>query len=260
MYTHSMSQEEPKRRRDAGMLQVTERDTIVLAWIAEQFCISFDHLQYLLGRYAKAITKTPDKLSISATRDAIGRWLQLGFIEEPRKIISGHAPYIWLSRRGLTQLGLPYAYYQPQISTIKHIYAVNAVRLYLENHGLKSTWYSERMLTKEVRPRPLPDAELRVSSPKRLAIKVIEVGFKNEATCQNALAVFTMLMRRYPTLWYFVHSETTATFEQALATLSQEVQQRATFYELDTHTQAPRVSDEALPMSADGGPSPMHTD
>ncbi len=98
--------EEPRRRRDAGILQVTERDTVALSWIAEQFCIAFDQLQRLLGRYAKAETKIPHLLSPSATRDAVNRWLQLGFVEEPRKVIAGHPPYIWLSRRGLSQLGL----------------------------------------------------------------------------------------------------------------------------------------------------------
>ena len=35
---HQTSQE-PLRRRDAGAVQVTERDVLVLTWTAEQFCI-----------------------------------------------------------------------------------------------------------------------------------------------------------------------------------------------------------------------------
>src|SRR6266481_1590047 len=70
---HRRSSQEPIRRRDAGAVQVTERDVLVLTWTAEQFCIAFDQLQRLLGRYAKAATKAPDVLSVSATRDAIGR-------------------------------------------------------------------------------------------------------------------------------------------------------------------------------------------
>ena len=51
---------EPKKRRDAGMLQITERDIFVLTWIAEQYSISFDQLQRLLGRHAKQSTKRTD--------------------------------------------------------------------------------------------------------------------------------------------------------------------------------------------------------
>jgi len=59
---HQASQE-PIRRRDAGAVQVTERDILVLTWTSEQFCIAFDQLQRLLGRYAKAATKAPNVLT-----------------------------------------------------------------------------------------------------------------------------------------------------------------------------------------------------
>ena len=129
---------EPKKRRDAGMLQITDRDIFVLTWIAEQYSISFDQLQRLLGRHAKQSTKTNGLLSMSATRHAIDRWLQLALIETPRKILTTQTSYVWLSRRGLSQLGIPYAYYLPKPSTANHIYAANAVRLHLENHGFSS--------------------------------------------------------------------------------------------------------------------------
>ncbi|GCF08199.1 hypothetical protein [Dictyobacter arantiisoli] len=113
---------EKKRRRDAGVLQITERDIFTLTWISEQFCISFDQLQKLLGRNAKQATKTEGTLSISATRNAIDRWLQLALIETPRKVLKEHSSYVWLSRRGLSQLGIPYSYYLPKPSTANHIY------------------------------------------------------------------------------------------------------------------------------------------
>src|SRR5215472_4253344 len=151
---------EQKRRRDAGILQITERDILAVTWIAQQYCISFDHLQRLLGLHAKAETKTPDKLSISATRDTISRWLTLGLVEEPRKVLSGYPPHIWISRGGLTHLSLPYAYYLPRPTSIRHIYAVNAVRLHLESQSLYTTWYPQRTLTREQPQTPTPDAAL----------------------------------------------------------------------------------------------------
>jgi hypothetical protein len=243
---HQASQE-PIRRRDAGAIQVTERDILVLTWTAEQFCLAFDQLQRLLGRYAKAATKSPNVLSISATRDAIGRWLQLGFVEEPRKILTGHPPYLWLSRRGLAQLGLPYAYYKPQVSRMKHIYAVNAIRLHLETFDIQSVWYPERALTREIQQRPLPDAELRAAGMPHAAVKVIERPFAHDVTLRDELAASIDPARRYTSLWYFVHVDALPTMQQALTTLDQDVQRRVTFYGLDarpaTGVQTPLDSD-----------------
>lgn len=243
---HQTSQE-PIRRRDAGTVQVTERDVLVLTWTAEQFCLAFDQLQRLLGRYAKAATKAPDTLSVSATRDAIGRWLQLGFVEEPRKIIAGHPPYLWLSRRGLAQLGLPYAYYKPQVSRMKHIYAVNAIRLHLETFDIQSVWYPERALTRETEQRPLPDAELRVAGSSHVAVKVIERPFALDVTLRDELTALIDLARRYSSLWYFMHADALPTMQQALATLDQDVQRRVTFYGLNAQ---PATGEQTPPVGS----------
>jgi len=244
--------QEPKRRRDAGILQVTERDTIALTWIAEQFCISFDQLRYLLGRYAKAATKTPNVLSTSATRDAVERWLLMGFIEEPRKIISGHSPYIWLSRRGLSQLELPYAYYKPQISSIKHIYAVNAIRLHLESQSSQLYWYPERMLTKETSLRPLPDAELHTpGTQNHIAIKIIETSFKHNITLIEAIQTLKELAQRYPSLWYFVEAQAMTVIQQALTSLEKDTQERITLHRLDSQAST-QIQKHLLPNKDTG--------
>jgi len=241
------SSQEPIRRRDAGAVQVTERDVLVLTWTAEQFCLAFDQLQRLLGRYAKAATKAPNTLSVSATRDAIGRWLQLGFVEEPRKIIAGHPPYLWLSRRGLAQLGLPYAYYKPQVSRMKHIYAVNAIRLHLEGYDLQSVWYPERALTRETEQRPLPDAELRIAGLPHVAVKVIERPFALDVTLRDELTALIELARHYTSLWYFMHADALPTMQQALTTLDQDVQHRVTFYGLDAQS---ATGEQTLPVGS----------
>ncbi len=247
-----MSQEinpEHKRRKDAGVLQITERDLLTLTWIAEQFCISFDHLQRLLGRQAKAATKAPGVLSISATRDTILRWLQLGLVEEPRKIISGFPPHIWLSRRGLAQLALPYAYYQPKPSSIAHIYATNTIRLHVENYQLQSTWYPQRALTRETEMRPQPDGELRTGRLPVAALQVVEQPIRLDITLREVLDELTQLAERkrgteyrYGSLWYFCHSAAEAAIQEALKTRKTHIQQRTIFYNLnaelvDTHTQ-----------------------
>jgi hypothetical protein len=229
-----------KRRRDAGNLQVTERDVASLTWIAEQFCISFDQLRRLLGRQPKAATKEMNVLSAPATRDIILRWLQLGLIEEPRKLFSGYPPHLWLSRRGLTRLDLPYPYYEPKPTRIPHLYATNAIRLHLESYGLQSLWYAHRRLIRETELRPQPDAEFRTGGIPIIAIEVIERHHHFESTLQDAIHELTTLALRqqdnrdrYTHLWYFLHAETIPIFRRALSKLDQQVQERVRLYGLD---------------------------
>ena len=238
-------------RRDKGQLQITNRDALVLRWIAEQYTTSFDHLQLLLGRYAKATTKDPDKLSISATRDTIQRWLQLELIEQPRKLLAEHPPYIWLSRHGLTQFGLPYSYYHPKISTIHHLYTSNALRLLLENSGLR--WTSQRTLTRATNERPLPDAELR-DIDKCIAINIIERSHLLTITLQEEQTTLQALLNRtqpqstkkakpyYTQIWYFLHDDIRPSFEQSIKQLAPALQQRVILNTLDTHDKHPEVT------------------
>ena len=106
-------QDAARRRSDAGILQITDRDILALTWIGEQYAITFEQLRRLLGQHSTTATKAT--LSVSATRNALQRWQQLGFIEQPRKLRAEHSSYIWLSRKGLSQIGLPYPYYEPKL-------------------------------------------------------------------------------------------------------------------------------------------------
>ncbi len=237
--THQTSQQYT-RRRDAGNLQVTERDVVSLTWIAEQFCISFDQLRRLLGRQPKAATKEMNVLSAPATRDIIVRWLQLGLIEEPRKLFSGYPPHLWLSRRGLARLDLPYPYYEPKPARIPHLYATNTIRLHLESYGLQSLWYAHRSLIRETDLRPQPDAELRTGGIPIIAIQVIERLHHFESTLQDAIHELTTLtmrqqdnQNRYTHLWYFLHAETIPIFQRALLKLDQQIHERVRLYGLD---------------------------
>jgi hypothetical protein len=219
------------KRRDAGIRQVTERDVLVLTWIAEQYCISFDQLQHLLGTSAKATTKTPNKLSISATRNAVSRWLELGYIDPPRKIIAEHQPYLWLSRRGLTQLTLPYPYYQPRPASVKHIYTLNRVRLYIQTREQQVIWRAQRTFSTTTERRPFPDAELRRPHAPSTAIQVLERPLA-PVTLHDELQALSILLNRYSCLWYVLHVDVQPMMQQALATFPQEQQQRVLFYDL----------------------------
>ena len=130
---------EDKRRSDAGNLQVTDRDILVLTWNGEQYACTFAHLRRLLAEHSPEEGR--DLLSISATRNAVQRWLYLGLIEEPRKLRAGQTKYIWLSRHGLSEIGLPYPYYVPKLKSLAHIHAVNEVRLAIQGSNV---WIPKR--------------------------------------------------------------------------------------------------------------------
>jgi hypothetical protein len=214
MEIHTMSQE--RRKRDAGILQVTERDLLVLTWIAEQYCISYDHVQLLLAYYTPAVTKHPDKVAPSTAQNAIERWLQLGYIDVPRKVVREHATYLWLSRKGLKELDLPYAYYQPKPSTIHHIYATNTIRLHMQRFNLSAEWRAQRTIRLHTIERPLPDAEFVMNESPLVAIQVLEQQRLLTISVHDELATMRALAARYARLWYFAHAQALSMLQAAL--------------------------------------------
>ncbi|QBD80455.1 hypothetical protein EPA93_32580 [Ktedonosporobacter rubrisoli] len=199
--------QERARRRDAGMLQVTERDILALTWIAEQYCMSYDQLQRLLALLSPATPKRPEKVAPSTAQNAVERWLQLGYIDLPHKVIREHSTYVWLSRKGLRELALPYAYYQPKPSTVRHLYAVNTIRLHLQRAALSIEWNAQRAIRLHTKERPLPDAELRGRSSPLIALRVIEQPRLTMLMLQDELTTVKALASRYPRLWYFVPAQ-----------------------------------------------------
>lgn len=228
------------RRRDAGTLQTTARDITGLTTIAEQFCMSFDHLRHLLAFYSPATVKDPSMVAISTARNAVERWLRLGYIEIPQKIIREHSSYIWLSRKGLKELDLPYPYYHPKPSTVRHLYAVNTIRLHLQRYQLSATWIAQRTLRLQTERRPLPDAELHTNSSALLAIQVLEPSFLAPITLQDELTTLSALAEHYTRIWYFVHHNIANMVKEAIQSYdAQRTEQktrladRLTWFDLD---------------------------
>jgi hypothetical protein len=201
--------QETHRRRDFGMLQTTERDILALTWIAEQFCVSYDHLQKLLAFYTPATIKNPEKVAHSTAYNAIDRWIKLGYIDTPQKVIREHTTYIWLSRRGIRELGLPYAYYVPKPSMIRHLYAVNAIRLHMQSFHFSAQWVSQRGIRLQNEHRPLPDAHMEIHAIPLTAIYITEQQRLATITIQEEIITLQSLAQRYTRIWYFVHMNIT---------------------------------------------------
>jgi hypothetical protein len=147
----------------------------------------------------------------------------MALIETPRKILKEHSSYIWLSRRGLSQLGIPYSYYLPKPSTAPHVYAVNAVRLHLERQGLLTMWQAERMLAG---PTPTPDAEIKVGSLPTIALRVIEHDIRHDITLQDEVTRLLKFIDRYTRIWYFTPETNVTMLRQAIKQIDEERQQQ----------------------------------
>ena len=223
-------QDAARRRSDAGVLQITDRDILALTWIGEQYAITFDQLRRLLGQHSTAAVK--DTLSVSATRNALQRWQQLGLIEQPRKLRAGHPSYIWLSRKGLSQIGLPYPYYEPKLSNLAHINDVNTIRLHIQAQHI---WIprrtlraaAARMQDADQDNSPLPDAEFYQASRIATAIVIVE---RPKPLTELASNVHGML-EHYETVWYYLHAENIESMREILTTLEQP--ECVTAYTLD---------------------------
>lgn len=198
--------------------------------------MSYDHLHRLLAHFGDSPRKDTDKVSYSATLNAVQRWLQLGLIDTPQKILRGYTTHVWLSRRGLHQLELPYAYYVPKPSRIPHFYAVNAVRYHLQRFNFSALWESERTLKLQhdrsplpeaTRRRTLPDAVLHVANVPTIAVQVLEQQkLDTSYKIQDAIHNLSLIAREYTRLWCFVPFETLPTLQQMVNSTHRHMQDR----------------------------------
>lgn len=157
-----MSMKEPlkprKTRYDRGTIKANDRDILLLGWIADQYAVRFDNVVDLARRYPGP-GSNPDGLSVSAVRQVVDRWRRAGWVEH-RQILAGESPWVWLTRAGLAAFGFTqYKAAPPALNRIRHIHAINCVRLDIEEDGER--WISERMIRAGMFPLPQLEAETR---------------------------------------------------------------------------------------------------
>ncbi|PWU23896.1 hypothetical protein C5B42_01380 [Candidatus Cerribacteria bacterium 'Amazon FNV 2010 28 9'] len=215
-----------KRRSDAGIIMWTERDIYAVTWIGQQYAIRLDHLQVLLGLYAGSGTA----LSMGGTRKLVARWKRAGWVEAKR-LRASEPLWVWPTRLGLRQMGLPYVYrnMEQSLDDLTHLAAINEIRLYADEE-LAADWMSERQLFQEVgrisgkdllhRPDALMqwsdgdliaiEAELSLKKPMDLAENLMELvrgrGYLRLKTEHGAAKARTMsqgMKSKYNDIWYF---------------------------------------------------------
>lgn len=204
-------------RSDKGTIRGTERDLALLRWVAQQYAVSLDDLTRLIGA------------SEHAARRLMQRWKQAGWAEG-RVLLVRQPPVIWVTRKGQANAGTSYRPWEPVLAKLEHIFAVNQVRITLEQRRPEGTWTSERdllqarasqqrsaRLASQAAPptHHMPDA-LWEPQPggDRVAIEVERSYKGSERTSQ--IMHDLLVIQRYPRVAYF----TTPTIKPHLERIS----------------------------------------
>lgn len=218
-------QTDTKRRSDFGLIHTTKRDLAALLWIGEQYAISADLLRILGGRLSPSADEQIDKLTSSTVRTMYSRWYNAGWIEK-QKIMADGPVWVWLSRQGKQEIDSPFPYRKPKISQLKHIYAVNMVRLWAEGRAMKAgqdlQWVSDRQVNAERKKRGkhhIVDGEV-IYQGATIAIEV-ELTQKTKKSLES---IVFELSQDYRMVWYFVSKEAEKGVEQAISELPQSRQ------------------------------------
>jgi hypothetical protein len=199
--------EDKKSRIDKGTVKIAERDEIVLRWIAEQGGINLNHLAVLLTRNQEEGTVKSSIISQAGVKRVLRRWLKAGWVEYENPFrVAIHPGYIWLSHAGLQDFQLGFRYVDFKIGTLRHLDAVNQVRLWVESRPEFGGWTAERILRRDKgRLEHMPDAEI-VYAGRQIAIEV-EIQRKSH---QRLSEIMDALQREYRSIWYFVNRESEA--------------------------------------------------
>lgn len=183
-----------KTRKDWGIPRLTTRDRFALTWIGEQYAMRFDQVQELLGRRAGHGATYEDEISESATYNVLAHWKKGKWVIT-RALDETGLLWVWLTKKGLTALSLPYQYHNAANlgeEKLKHLYAITDVRLEFDRGASGIEWNSERMLLQGTHRRQgstrmhRPDAVL-LNGDQLIAIEV-ELSRKAEPLLSGILA------------------------------------------------------------------------
>lgn len=200
-------------RADKGVVRLTDRDIASLRWVGEQYAIRIDQLALLLGRPANAV-------SDSTARGVVSRWVR-GGLAEYRKLIAGEPGFVWLTRRGLRHIDLPFKPWEPSAAVLNHIYWVNQVRFSVENRHEGSKWRSERELRQGAGTQTfdhgghIVDAEVMLNE----VVVAVEVELTSKSSARRT-SIMAELAKSYATVWYFAPRDVGTLLEKARAQIS----------------------------------------
>lgn len=241
--------------RPNRQVQLTERDLQVLRWIGEQTAARADQIAHLLAQQAGPGIQTPGQLSESATRVWRTRMKALGAVKEARGF-HNEPSYLWLTGKGLRLAGLDFKPLEPALTSFKHLYWCNEVRLFIAARRPEARWISERELrsehaqaSREKRQVPdIPDALVET----RNGVAAVEVELTDKQHSR-----LTRLVRRrandqrYYTVWYFCSEETHERVARAREELAEAQRAKIKIYTLPEPQKGEPHAQQTAPSATD---------
>jgi hypothetical protein len=140
-----------RRRRDAGLVTVTERDAAAVEFVGSMYAVRDDVLGVVLSRHAPAWTPGrlapgPDQgpgVSRRRVRGWLDRMERAGYVRRVRLL---NRTWAVATAAGVTLAGVPGDPWQPATWKLAHLHAVALVRLELERTTPGAVWESERAI------------------------------------------------------------------------------------------------------------------
>jgi len=213
-------------RSDKGSIKITERDLAILRFVGEQYAVRMDQLARLLKRPAEG------SLSDSATRAVVARWEKAG-LTSSRKVIADEPRFVWLTRRGLAEVGLSFKPWEPTVASLAHIFWTNQVRMHTEDRHPESSWRSEREL-RSGRPMQTISTDANHAVDAEIELPQGTVAVEVELTSKSVerrRSIMAQVSERYATVWYFAPANVHALLEQTAASVPQN--ERIRIYALE---------------------------
>lgn len=119
------------QRRSEPLLRT--RDLDLLAWVAEQYAARVDQIGVLIGCGPRTVQRT------------LARLRAAGMVETFR-LLADQPAWVTPTARGLRACNSPFGVWQPRLSLIAHVAAVNDVRLHVQARDPQAQWLPERLL------------------------------------------------------------------------------------------------------------------
>lgn len=215
-----------KERSDKGSIKITERDLSVLRFVGEQYAIRADQLARLLKRPAEGV------LSESATRAVIARWEKAG-LTDSRKVIADEPKFVWLTRRGLDEVGLSFKPWTPTAASLAHIFWTNQVRIHTESRHPEASWRSERELRKgrvmqSISTAASHEVDAEIHLPQGVVAVEVELTAKS---VERRRSIMSEVAGRYATVWYFAPRNVQALLEETASAIQER--ERVRIYPLE---------------------------
>ncbi len=223
-------------RGDRGRTRIKERDIIMLAWMAEQYCMRLDHVQ-ILGGWLSQEKQGQEPLAMMTAYRLVQRWQKAGWIN-CQKILGAQPMWLWPTAKGIDLARLTYPYYKPSASRLEHMHAVNNVRLWIEDKMRQGVhlpyepidWVSEREVNRERRfqgKKHIVDGKL-ILEGEAVGIEV-ELRLKSKARYESILKE---LQEEYQDIWYFAAAAIVPDLQRIMDKADPQ-QETFTIYSLD---------------------------